>query len=179
MHDHTYRMAVAWQNTAYNQPPHLGYYLPDYFRPSLAMLDESAPLTQTITLDDSIVAFKAKWKKCTKVPSVTSIAPDGTKKSYSANLPGFTNTFDRTNKIFTLTGKPEQTGEYQFIVSLKGSSETVETTIRVIVEESPTNILQIATEQKDSEHYYNLQGQRIEKPQHGLYIYKGKKYIAR
>jgi len=23
-------MGVAWQNTAYNQPPHLGYYLPDY-----------------------------------------------------------------------------------------------------------------------------------------------------
>lgn len=31
MHDHTYRMAVAWQNTAYNQPPHLGIYLPDMF----------------------------------------------------------------------------------------------------------------------------------------------------
>ena len=30
MHDHTYRMGVCWQNTAYNQPPHLGYYLPDY-----------------------------------------------------------------------------------------------------------------------------------------------------
>ena len=30
MHDHTYRMGIAWQNTAYNQPPHLGYYLPDY-----------------------------------------------------------------------------------------------------------------------------------------------------
>lgn len=29
MHDHTYRMAICWQNTAYNQPPHLGYYLPD------------------------------------------------------------------------------------------------------------------------------------------------------
>ena len=29
MHDHTYRMGVAWQNTAYNQPPHLGFYLPD------------------------------------------------------------------------------------------------------------------------------------------------------
>ena len=27
MHDHTYRMAIAWQNVAYNQPPHLGYYL--------------------------------------------------------------------------------------------------------------------------------------------------------
>lgn len=30
MHDHLYRMGVAWENVAYNQPPHLGYYLPDY-----------------------------------------------------------------------------------------------------------------------------------------------------
>ena len=30
MHDHLYRMGIAWQNVAYNQPPHLGYYLPDY-----------------------------------------------------------------------------------------------------------------------------------------------------
>lgn len=31
MHDHTYRISIAWQNVAYNQPPHLGYYLPDLF----------------------------------------------------------------------------------------------------------------------------------------------------
>ena len=30
MHDHVYRMGIAWQNVGYNQPPHLGYYLPDY-----------------------------------------------------------------------------------------------------------------------------------------------------
>lgn len=30
MHDHVYRMGIAWQNVAYNQPPHLGYYLPDH-----------------------------------------------------------------------------------------------------------------------------------------------------
>ena len=35
MHDHTYRMGVAWQNTAYNQPPHLGYFLPDYLNDKL------------------------------------------------------------------------------------------------------------------------------------------------
>lgn len=29
MTDHIYRMGIAWQQTAYNQPPHLGYYLPD------------------------------------------------------------------------------------------------------------------------------------------------------
>jgi rhamnogalacturonan endolyase len=33
MHDAQYRCAVAWQNTAYNQPPHPSFYL-----------DESAPL---------------------------------------------------------------------------------------------------------------------------------------
>lgn len=27
MHDPVYRCAIAWQNTAYNQPPHPGYYL--------------------------------------------------------------------------------------------------------------------------------------------------------
>lgn len=32
MHDHTYRMGISWQNTAYNQPPHLGFYLPDYVK---------------------------------------------------------------------------------------------------------------------------------------------------
>ena len=29
MHDRIYREGVAWQNTAYNQPPHLSFYLPD------------------------------------------------------------------------------------------------------------------------------------------------------
>jgi rhamnogalacturonan endolyase len=33
MHDRQYRLAVAWQNTAYNQPPHPSFYL-----------DEAAPL---------------------------------------------------------------------------------------------------------------------------------------
>ena len=29
MHDNIYRLSIVWQNVAYNQPPHLGYYLPD------------------------------------------------------------------------------------------------------------------------------------------------------
>lgn len=27
MHDPVYRLGIAWQNVAYNQPPHVGYYL--------------------------------------------------------------------------------------------------------------------------------------------------------
>ena len=55
MHDHTYRMAVAWQNSGYNQPPHLGYYLPDYInRPTSIQsvsnggCTESAPFWYTL-----------------------------------------------------------------------------------------------------------------------------------
>ena len=29
MHDPVYRLSVAWQNVAYNQPPHLGFYIGD------------------------------------------------------------------------------------------------------------------------------------------------------
>lgn len=32
MHDHHYRMATVWQTSAYNQPPHLSYFLPDYVK---------------------------------------------------------------------------------------------------------------------------------------------------
>src|SRR5690606_17449099 len=27
MHDPVYRLSIAWQNVAYNQPPHTGFYL--------------------------------------------------------------------------------------------------------------------------------------------------------
>ncbi len=29
MHDPVYRLSIAWQNVAYNQPPHVGFYFPD------------------------------------------------------------------------------------------------------------------------------------------------------
>ena len=32
MHDHHYRMATVTQTAAYNQPPHLSYFLPDYVK---------------------------------------------------------------------------------------------------------------------------------------------------
>lgn len=42
MEDHLYRMGIVWQNSSYNQPPHLGYYLPDYLG-----VDGSTYVTQT------------------------------------------------------------------------------------------------------------------------------------
>ena len=43
MQDHVYRMGIVWQNSSYNQPPHLGYYLPDYLG-----VDGATYQTQTV-----------------------------------------------------------------------------------------------------------------------------------
>ena len=49
MHDHIYRMGVAWQNVAYNQPPHLGYYLPDYVE-SMTDVDTPEPVFEIVDM---------------------------------------------------------------------------------------------------------------------------------
>jgi rhamnogalacturonan endolyase len=33
MHDPVYRLSVAWQSVAYNQPPHTGFYLGEGMAP--------------------------------------------------------------------------------------------------------------------------------------------------
>jgi rhamnogalacturonan endolyase len=57
MQDHVYRMGIAWQNVAYNQPPHTGYYvgagmfIPDSLRPPVPPLHFSvSAMTDTVIL---------------------------------------------------------------------------------------------------------------------------------
>ena len=45
--DHTYRLAIAWQMSSYNQPPHLGYYLPE----AATTIDVSAADNETLYYD--------------------------------------------------------------------------------------------------------------------------------
>ncbi len=56
MHDHVYRLGVAWENVAYNQPPHLGYYLPAY----LGLEDEAVPvgIKNIVSVEDSKIILK-------------------------------------------------------------------------------------------------------------------------
>jgi rhamnogalacturonan endolyase len=43
MHDPVYRNAAAWQNTAYNQPPHIGFYLGEDIRAKVLAGELQAP----------------------------------------------------------------------------------------------------------------------------------------
>jgi rhamnogalacturonan endolyase len=110
MHDHTYRMGICWQNTAYNQPPHLGYYLPDAMQPLLLEKEFTVNMGEEFELET-----KTRYVK--SVTLKTSILPDGTKKSYL--LPdGMTRSFDSNSRIYTLKGITDQAGDYQIAVGL-------------------------------------------------------------
>ncbi len=55
MHDSVYRMGIAWQNSAYNQPPHLGFYLGEDIREDVLAGELEAP---TVDYTPSIDAMK-------------------------------------------------------------------------------------------------------------------------
>jgi len=68
MHDATYRVSIAWQNTAYNQPPHVGYYLPDMVKslkqPSVFLAgDEPAPADTTPVVNNGKSEMDASTPK--------------------------------------------------------------------------------------------------------------------
>ena len=52
MHDPVYRLGVAWQNAAYNQPPHLGFYIGDGLtnvtQPDITMLKYNSSTSGTV-----------------------------------------------------------------------------------------------------------------------------------
>ena len=132
MHDHTYRMSICWQNVAYNQPPHLGYYLPDSVASKFILVNGKKE--QTVQLGNDMEAVTCKWKNSTG-SSVYQTLLDGERvKSYGVP-DGFKFTKDATAQTFTLTGTPSQEGVYEFLVRATGSYDGINVidTIRVNV----------------------------------------------
>lgn len=130
MHDHTYRLAVSWQNSAYNQPPHIGVYLPDVFKPSIVN-----PVRRlSVELGDS-VKYTSKVRYAKNVIIRESYAPDGTKKNY-AYLPEFEKKNEK-NTYIDFEGVPTQIGEYKFVFRLANeANELFYDTIYVDVKEA-------------------------------------------
>lgn len=111
MQDHNYRMAIAWQNVGYNQPPHLGYYLEDAFSTDAAFTKGSGSLTQTIELEEAMEPIEYGWKNATSV-TVTGL-PEGVSLVK-----------DDAEHTFTISGTPVATGTYAFTVTTTGGETT-------------------------------------------------------
>lgn len=136
MHDHTYRMAVCWQNTAYNQPPHLGYNLAEEMMPRL--IDPQLEMTVEVGQE---MTFTAKAFQAKSIALAKTILPDGTSKLY--NVPdGFTRAIDNTAKTLVITGSPQMEGDYKFAILLTGfGSEKVTDTLVVHATPQQTIVL--------------------------------------
>ncbi|WP_373229470.1 OmpL47-type beta-barrel domain-containing protein [Cohnella sp.] len=76
MHDPNYRLAVAWQNVSYNQPPHPGFYLGEGMvtppKPSIYLTtqpDENAPTTTHTVVGEE----QNGWYKAPVMVSFTAV----------------------------------------------------------------------------------------------------------
>ena len=126
MHDAQYRQAVAWQNTAYNLPPHPSYYLPDMVKkltkPDLYAAGDNefavypdAVLTkmgsgkekQTVTLGEKIKSFGYYYMFC------DSVETEGLPPGLSARV-------DREELALKISGKPSKAGKFAFTVKTVG-----------------------------------------------------------
>lgn len=126
MHDHVYRMGIAWQNVAYNQPPHLGYYLPESIKTQYVSIGAGA-MEQEVELGDSIVPLRYLWINSSNPKLIKSIDPDGNETEGKA-MAGFT--FKLTtlgsNKSLTLEGAPLKLGDYRFVLQSGANNLTGE-----------------------------------------------------
>ena len=186
MHDHLYRMGIAWQNVGYNQPPHLGYYLPDRFLPSIAFMDNGLT-EQTIEWGDSIQPIELRYKNCTLATVDSTYHPDGVRKGL---LGCFQRVTDYSAKRITLTGKPDAVGDYVVVVRAGGvSSGSKQVYARVVIHVVPPTHIEAVQTDKVSEGdglVYDLQGRVVTSArlldmypiEKGIYIINGKKVIV-
>ena len=127
MHDAQYRQAIAWQNTAYNLPPHPSYYLPDMAKkltkPNVyaageneyavypdAVLEKTGTASekQTVTLGKPIADITYKFSFCTGVKA--------------EGLPaGVTAKVDSASQTVKVSGKPTKAGTFAFSLTTVGS----------------------------------------------------------
>lgn len=167
MHDHMYRMGIAWQNTAYNQPPHLGYYLPDALLPP-HLLDKEFTVMQGEPFEFST---ESRYIKTVLIKS--SITPDGTTNN-STTPDGMTYSFGSTNKTFTLNGTASQAGDYQIILTLSPYSGTnITDTVVIHSQSNPAGIETIEAQSQADQpaQIYDMKGQRhTETRPGGIYI---------
>lgn len=162
MYDHVYRLGIAWQNVGYNQPPHLGYYLPDFLAARFTAVNERS----------------VHYVNCTGAKVVSVTAPDGT---VSDELPsGVTMSQDARLCNISFDGQAAEQGEWKVTIASVGSSNGFETTETLAFDLGGTvSIKEVAgSKSSDDENIYDLGGRRVKTPaQNGIYVTKGQKVV--
>lgn len=169
MHDHTYRMGVAWENAGYNQPPHLGYYLSDSL--SVHFQSVTGPTAQTVIIGDSMRAVSRRYSNCSLV-TLNKVLLDGS--ILPTSMPtGFELIRDGGQHTYTITGKPTQTGRFQFVFKSFGAFDSNNKSDTVIVVVTSTATIENPDIKRTNERviYYDVAGRKVDQPDKpGIYI---------
>lgn len=128
MHDPIYRNGISWQNTAYNQPPHLGFWLGsgNFPKPDIRMVNNNVILDPTLTkngtgsssqqvaVNANIVEYSFVWTNAITV-NVTwePYAPEG----LQVNI-------DNASKRVTFSGASTVSGVYNYRVTTVSRAST-------------------------------------------------------
>lgn len=110
MQDRQYRVAVAWQNVAYNQPPHLSYNLEEYFNSAGAISVTAGNLNQVVDLGYEMTPIEFEVLRATGVTQI--------------GLPeGVTMDFDAATLKGRISGMPVEEGEFTFTLTTTGAAD--------------------------------------------------------
>ncbi len=181
MHDHVYRMGVAWQNVAYNQPPHLGYYLPDSV--GAKNLYDKSLRYQKVVLGDAIHEVEGTMLRATRL-SVGRTLLDGKVKSYTGldDNSGLSFKYNEETGAWSLSGTPVSAGLWQVVLKTTGDPVGINApdTISVDVTE-PTGIISAPANGNaygtQDGCMYNMAGQKVNANYNGIVIKNRRKYI--
>ncbi|MCH5346732.1 MAG: putative Ig domain-containing protein, partial [Muribaculaceae bacterium] len=127
LQDRQYRLAIAWQNTAYNQPPHLSYSPEDTFDESASIMLMSGALNQAIALNDPMEPVSLMGRNCEGLTC--------------GDLPaGLTWKYDADTKTGTISGTPTEEGDYGIVVTTTGAVDggDVSVVVKLIVKRNNT-----------------------------------------
>ncbi|MDE6696113.1 MAG: T9SS type A sorting domain-containing protein [Muribaculaceae bacterium] len=116
MTDRQYREAIAWQNVAYNQPPHLSYNLEAQYDTRPRITISKGGLNQVISLGDALNTIE--FHVLHAVGAEVAGLPEGVEF-----------TFDNETKKGTISGTPTEKGQWTYTISTLGSEDGEETSV--------------------------------------------------
>jgi rhamnogalacturonan endolyase len=181
-HDPIYRLGMSWQNTAYNQPPHLGFWLygnKDKFpTPDITLVGDHTPKpaaiikqgagssSQAIALGDSIVPFTFAIQNADG--ATVENLPAGVTAKWNA----------QTNSLY-FSGTPAVSGEFTYTITTKGGdAEFGEATRsgKFTIDDPNAKTTSLKPRAKrallnGSGHVYDLRGRLVKQRKHrGFYL---------
>ncbi|MDE5996681.1 MAG: T9SS type A sorting domain-containing protein, partial [Muribaculaceae bacterium] len=110
MTDRQYREAIAWQNVAYNQPPHISYNLEAQFDTRARIVVSKGGLQQVLSLGDAMESVEFSLVRATGA-DVTGL-PEGIEFKFDAET--------ATGVIY---GTPTAKGEWTYTITTNGAED--------------------------------------------------------